>query len=100
MRHPATRPRHARHLVASVFAGAFAIAPPSTLAAQHEPARLPPKHGTHAPRLGAVSFPNSAKPAAQEPFLRGLALLHSYEYQDARAAFREATRVDAGFALA
>jgi tetratricopeptide (TPR) repeat protein len=47
-----------------------------------------------------VSFPNSGAPAAQRPFLRGLALLHSFEYDDARAAFRDAQRADSGFAMA
>ena len=63
-------------------------------------------HHDHAPgahageRIGSVSFPNSGSPAAQRPFLRGLALLHSFEYDDARTAFREAERADAGFAMA
>ena len=57
--------------------------------------------GAHAgERLGTVSFPNSGAPAAQQPFLRGLALLHSFEYDDARTAFREAQRADSGFAMA
>ena len=34
-----------------------------------------------APALGSVSFANSGNAASQEPFLRGLALLHSFEYQ-------------------
>src|SRR5207249_2206797 len=34
------------------------------------------------------------------PFIRGVLLLHSFEYQDAARAFREAQRLDAGFALA
>ena len=50
--------------------------------------------------LGSVSFPNSGAPRAQAPFLRGLALLHSFEYADAAEAFREAQRVDSGFAMA
>jgi tetratricopeptide (TPR) repeat protein len=66
-----------------------------------EPA--PHEHGAVAPageRLGTVHFANSATPAAQRPFLRGLALLHSFEYDLARGAFREAQRADAGFAMA
>jgi tetratricopeptide (TPR) repeat protein len=43
---------------------------------------------------------NSGRPAAQEPFLRGVLLLHSFEYEDAREAFREARAIDPGFALA
>jgi tetratricopeptide (TPR) repeat protein len=51
-------------------------------------------------KLGKVSFPNSGGRAAQEPFLRGIALLHSFEYVDARAAFQEAEAADPAFALA
>ena len=50
--------------------------------------------------LGEVSFPNSGAAQAQEPFLRGLLLLHSFEYDDAREAFREAREIDPGFAMA
>lgn len=51
-------------------------------------------------RLGTVSFPNSGKADAQTSFLRGLALLHSFEYEDAGEAFREAQRMDPAFAVA
>jgi len=50
--------------------------------------------------LGALQFVNSGAPAAQEPFLRGVLLLHSFEFEDAREAFVEAERADPGFALA
>ncbi len=55
-----------------------------------------------APRqlLGRISFPNSGLPAAQAPFIRGVLLMHSFEYDDAIAAFRDAERIDPGFALA
>jgi len=50
--------------------------------------------------LGAIRFPNSGAPEAQETFTRAVLLLHSFEYADAREAFREAQRVDPDFALA
>ena len=50
--------------------------------------------------LGETEFANSGAPEAQEPFLRGLLLLHSFEYDDARDAFREARRIDPDFAMA
>ena len=50
--------------------------------------------------LGETTFPNSGAAEAQEPFLRGVLLLHSFEYDDAREAFQEARRVDPDFALA
>src|SRR5256884_722562 len=50
--------------------------------------------------LGTIDFPTSGPPAAQNAFIRGVLLLHSFEYQDAARAFREAQRIDPGFALA
>jgi len=50
--------------------------------------------------VGEVSFANSGSPAAQETFLRGLALLHNFEYPDAAAEFHKAQGIDPGFAMA
>jgi len=50
--------------------------------------------------VGEVSFANSGSLAAQEPFLRGLALLHDFEYPDAAEQFRKAQTIDPGFAMA
>jgi len=50
--------------------------------------------------VGEVSFANSGAPAAQAPFLRGLALLHDFEYPDAAEQFRQAQAADPGFAMA
>jgi tetratricopeptide (TPR) repeat protein len=52
------------------------------------------------PELGSLDFPNSGSEAAQQAFARGVLLLHSFEYEDAREAFQEARAVDPGFALA
>ena len=50
--------------------------------------------------LGRIDFPNSGKAEAQAPFMRGVLLLHSFEYEDAAQAFRQAQQADPGFALA
>ncbi|MDH3270043.1 MAG: hypothetical protein OEN56_01845 [Gemmatimonadota bacterium] len=50
--------------------------------------------------LGTIHFANSGQPAAQKPFLEGVLLLHSFEFEDAAAAFRRAQQVDPDFALA
>jgi tetratricopeptide (TPR) repeat protein len=55
---------------------------------------------SQAPSLGKISFPNSGSAAAQPAFIRGVLLLHSFEYDDAIAAFRQAQQADPGFALA
>jgi tetratricopeptide (TPR) repeat protein len=51
-------------------------------------------------QTGEVSFANSGKQEAQEPFLRGLALLHNFEYDRAAAEFAEAQKLDPDFAMA
>ena len=50
--------------------------------------------------LGVLDFPNSGAAAAQDAFTRGVMLLHSFEFADARSAFLEAQEVDPGFAMA
>ena len=49
---------------------------------------------------GHTTFPNSGAEEAQEAFMQGLLMLHSFEYADARAAFAEARKIDADFAMA
>ena len=50
--------------------------------------------------LGDVHFPTSGSMMAQRRFLRGALLLHNFEYDDARAAFQRAQKVDPDFAMA
>jgi len=50
--------------------------------------------------LGRISFPTSGSPQAQPAFLRGVLFLHSFEYDDAIDAFRQAQKADSGFAMA
>ena len=53
-----------------------------------------------AEQLGAIVFPNSGKAEAQEPFLRGVLLLHNFAYPQAARAFIDAQAADPNFALA
>jgi tetratricopeptide (TPR) repeat protein len=50
--------------------------------------------------VGEIAFANSGSPAAQADFLRGLALLHNFEYADAAASFRKAQETDPDFVMA
>lgn len=50
-------------------------------------------------QLGRVEFPTSGSPAAQAHFLRGLAALHSFWYEEALEAFRESTKTDPDFMM-
>src|SRR5262245_43703982 len=54
----------------------------------------------HGQTLGRISFPTSGSSQAQPSFVRGVLLLHSFEYDDAIAAFREAQRLDPNFTMA
>jgi tetratricopeptide (TPR) repeat protein len=59
--------------------------------------------GAQAPaavELGTITFPTSAKPAAQAPFLVGTKALYNFEFDIAADAFRESQKVDPAFALA
>jgi tetratricopeptide (TPR) repeat protein len=58
-------------------------------------------HSHNAPeKLGKVSFPISCTPAVQEPFDRGVALLHSFAYTAAENAFQGVAEVDPQCAMA
>jgi tetratricopeptide (TPR) repeat protein len=50
-------------------------------------------------QLGRVEFQTSGSPAAQAHFLRGLAALHSFWYEEALEAFRESTKADPDFMM-
>jgi tetratricopeptide (TPR) repeat protein len=78
----------------TLLAAAFSAAVVSAVCGQTVP------HNHAGATLGDVTFPNSGATAAQEPFLRGLALLHSFEYERAAAAFQEAQQADKAFAMA
>ena len=52
------------------------------------------------PVLGRISFPTSGSSQAQPAFVRGVLFLHSFEYDDAIDAFRQAQKSDPGFAMA
>ncbi|MFB3110876.1 MAG: tetratricopeptide repeat protein, partial [Gemmatimonadales bacterium] len=82
------RPRPYAAVVSSLVLLATAVMPATT----QEP--------THIDGLGSLSFPNSGAPAAQHDFLRGVLLLHSFEYDYAAEAFRKAQEIDPDFAMA
>jgi tetratricopeptide (TPR) repeat protein len=50
--------------------------------------------------LGSVDFPTSAKsPEAQKHFLRGVAALHSFWFEEALEEFRQATKLEPDFMM-
>ena len=83
-------------LLASVF-----VATAATAGTAQVPDRPDADHHAMAgDRLGEIVFPNSGDAAAQAPFLRGVKLLHNFEYDDAVESFQAAQRADPSFALA
>ncbi len=59
-------------------------------------------HHHHDPseQLGKVSFPISCAPGSQAAFERGVALLHSFGYEEAEEQFTEITKSDPACAMA
>jgi hypothetical protein len=53
----------------------------------------------HGHELGSVHFPVSCTPTAQERFDRGIALLHSFWYDEAEKTFSEVTRMEPACAM-
>ncbi|HEU4386637.1 MAG TPA: tetratricopeptide repeat protein, partial [Blastocatellia bacterium] len=50
-------------------------------------------------RLGKVDFPTSGSPPAQAHFLRGVAALHSFWFEEALDEFRKATEIEPEFMM-
>src|SRR3989442_14846117 len=50
-------------------------------------------------KLGKVNFPTSGSEKAQTHFLRGLAALHSFWFEEALDEFRESTKIEPDFAV-
>jgi tetratricopeptide (TPR) repeat protein len=74
---------------ALLLVSALAVAQP----AHHE-------HHDHSEKLGSVAFQTSCSPAAHAIFLRGVAWLHSFEYEQAESSFNEAVAADPTCAIA
>ncbi|MEO8742376.1 MAG: hypothetical protein ABI365_04205, partial [Lysobacteraceae bacterium] len=79
-----------RFFVLLMLAGMLGVAQARTIPAQQTIAGL-----------GTISFPTSTQSAdAQTAFVRGMLLLHLFEYEDAAKAFAQAEQIDPGFAMA
>lgn len=83
-------------LIALAIAATFCL--PAVAQHVHPSAPTTAEPGTG---VGTLSFPTSTRvPEAQAAFERGMAWMHLFEYDKARAAFADAQRHDPGFALA
>jgi tetratricopeptide (TPR) repeat protein len=50
--------------------------------------------------VGSIDFPTSGSEEAQRHFLRGVAILHSFGYEQARTEFQRAQEIEPDFAMA
>ena len=59
-------------------------------------------HGDHEhpEQLGQIAFETTCSPAAQATFAKGVAWLHSFEYEPAEKTFNEAAAADPSCAIA
>ena len=91
---------HLTRCVGAMMAIVFALAAAQPVAA----ADVGPEHHSELHfvqgQLGVVHFANSGSRRAQPAFLRGLLLLHSFEYSAARGEFQKAENLDPSFAMA
>jgi tetratricopeptide (TPR) repeat protein len=71
----------------------------AALAAGPLRAQEPHAHHEHG-QLGALRFPSSCSAAAQPIFERGVAMLHSFWFDQAQRTFQEAAAADPGCAMA
>ncbi len=83
LRSPAT----ATALIVAALAGAATLGTPVAATAQFDD-------------VGVITFPTSATGEAQDHFLRGVAILHSFGWKQAREQFHAAQAIDPDFALA
>jgi tetratricopeptide (TPR) repeat protein len=77
----------------STLALCLALTPLAALA-HDDPVGTPPE------KLGSVAFANSCAQSAQATFERGVALLHSFWWEEGRKTFRAALAQDPGCAIA
>jgi tetratricopeptide (TPR) repeat protein len=61
---------------------------------------LPAFTATHVPQVGKVNFATRCSGTVQQTMEQGLALLHSFQYEQAEQAFLKAAQADPGCALA
>src|SRR5437868_1964969 len=85
------------------IAAALGAVAMSCCVASAQMGEMPGMHHHHAPngeKLGSVSFPVSCDAASKVPMERGIALLHSFGYEEAAEQFTELTKSDPTCAMA
>ena len=75
---------------ALILLSALALAQPTAVHDHHE----------HTDKLGEVAFQTTCSPAANALFAKGVAWLHSFEYEQAEKTFNEAAAADPSCSIA
>jgi hypothetical protein len=88
---------HANRILVLVATG-FAIS--CSLVAAATAKAHPPKTASHPDEFGKVNFPTSCSPQVQLTIEKGVALLHSFQYQQVKQTFTEASQQDPHCAIA
>jgi hypothetical protein len=84
----------------SIVALLLILAPLPFVAQTMNHSSMAPASAAPRERLGTVSFPISCAMTSQEPFNRGVALLHDFWYAEARSQFDRLAKSDPGCAMA
>jgi hypothetical protein len=71
---------------------------PALVGTEHQHEHAGPSHAGE--QLGIVAFPTSCAPSVQKPFERGVALLHSFWYEEAEKQFAQVAEQDPACAMA
>ena len=72
---------------------------PQVTLGETDPSSTPSNESSSLGKLGTIEFPTSGSAEAQSHFLRGVAALHSFWYEEAIEAFRRSTAIDPNFAM-
>lgn len=87
-------------LIAALIAVSLASLPSGNAAASPQGVTQRPGKQTEEAHFGKVNFPTSCSPPVQSVMEKGLALLHSFQYDEAEQAFANAARLEPRCALA
>lgn len=88
-------------LLPALLVAVTALALPPSVSAHNGPHDEQTPSYQSIDQLGRLSFPTSTRnPAAQTAFVRGMLLMHLFEYPAAKEAFLEAQKLDPDFVMA
>lgn len=82
------------HAIPLMIALTVALAVPLAAQGEHQHGAAPPE------QVGRVAFRTTCRPGARPHFERGVALLHSFWYEESGLAFAAASAADSGCAMA